>query len=44
MKKSAAKEKRTQENQRFECIIFLRIFIFTRFSWEVNRTGVLNVT
>nr|WP_181726184.1 hypothetical protein [Planococcus sp. (in: firmicutes)] len=43
-KKSAAKEKRTQETQGFECIIFSWNFSFTRFSRKVNGTGVLNVT
>jgi len=43
-KKSAAKEKRTQEIQGFECIIFSSKSNFSCFSREVNRMGVLNVT
>jgi len=43
-KKSAAKEKRTQETQGSECIIFSRNFSFARFFREVNRIKFLNVT
>jgi len=43
-KKSAAKEKRTQETQGSECIIFSVNISFARFSWEVNGIKDVNVT
>ena len=43
-KKSAAKEKRTQETQGSECIIFYRNFSFAVFLDEVNEIRDLNVT